>query len=364
MPPHLVHIFPSFNAGGAQVRTVQILNRLGDAFRHTLVALDGHFDAATLLSPRVRADCMAFEPLRNPLRMGRRYLELLDTRRPDLLLTYNFGTVDAVAAAALRPRLPVLHTEDGFGPDEARGQKSRRVWYRRLVLRRAQRVVAPSHVLFTIMRHVWRLPAHSLAYVPNGVDTGRFRPAPRRNAREVVIGTVGQLRPEKCHDVLLQACEKLARERPIRVVIAGDGSERPRLEQLARTLGLADRVLFLGHCNDPAPVYASLDVFALSSSTEQMPLSLLEAMAAGLPVAATGVGDVREMVSEENRPCIVSQPSALTAALRRLADEPALRGELGDANRRRAVERYSLDRMLAEYGRLYEELLAYAMTQR
>ena len=363
---HLVHVHPSFSPGGAEVRTADIINHLGPAFRHTLVALDGRFETARRIHSGIEVNCVTAARDRNPLRSISAFVKLFRKKRPDLVLSNNWGSMDAVVAAGWLRACPVIHTEDGFGTEEATRQKRRRVLFRRGALAGARCVIAPSHTLGRIMRQQWRLPEHKLRYIPNGIDTERFRPAPagpeREESREtagrneVVVASVGHLRPEKCYHLLLEACAALRRTRPVRLLLAGDGPERPRLERLAQSLGFQDGVSFLGYQQDVRGVYAQCDIFALSSSTEQMPLSVLEAMASGLPVAATQVGDIREMVGEGNRPYICDA-AGLAAAIGQLAGDATLRRQLGSANRQRAVEVYNLDHMCRIYAELYRGAL-------
>jgi glycosyltransferase involved in cell wall biosynthesis len=114
-------------------------------------------------------------------------------------------------------------------------------------------------------------------------------------------------------------------------------------------------VTFTGHRADTAALYAAFDVFALTSDTEQMPLTLMEAMASGLPAAATDVGDVRLMLSPENAafvsPC---DEQALAASLRRLLSDPRLRAELGAANHAKAIQSFGQRAMFQAWRRLFE----------
>jgi glycosyltransferase involved in cell wall biosynthesis len=138
-------------------------------------------------------------------------------------------------------------------------------------------------------------------------------------------------------------------------VIAGDGPQRAELERLAGELGLAARVHFTGHLADPAALYRGLDVFALSSDTEQMPLSVIEAMAAGLPIAATDVGDVAAMVADENRAFVSPlDDAALAKAIVALARDRALRDRVGSANRAKAEAEFGQSAMVAAWGRLFD----------
>src|SRR5262249_7880499 len=133
-----------------------------------------------------------------------------------------------------------------------------------------------------------------------------------------------------------------------RLIIVGDGPERQKLECLAHELSIADRVCFTGHVDRPWEVYRGFDVFALSSDTEQMPLSVIEAMASGLPAAATLVGDVVNMLAAENR-AYVRPPEvvALADALLTLIADPTLRQRLGRANRAKAETEFGQPAMVA-----------------
>jgi glycosyltransferase involved in cell wall biosynthesis len=202
-------------------------------------------------------------------------------------------------------------------------------------------------------------------YLPNGIDLARFAGAHDPDLRGgfagagPVIGTVAALRPEKNLGRLLRAFRAVTEGAPARLVIVGDGPERSGLEQLAAELGLADRVTFAGHSAEPAPFYRAFDLFALSSDTEQMPLSLIEAMAAGLPVAATDVGDVRAMLAPENAPFVAPPDDAeFTAALAGLLAAPGRWSAIGAANLARARAAFDQERMFAAYAALFDAAIA------
>ncbi len=360
--PRILHVFPSFAVGGAQVRAAALMNHWGDAFRHLVVSLDGRTDCAERLRPGVPVEPLPFPALPGealPARLGR-IRATLAAARADALVTSNWGSIEWAMANLWPPRLPHLHMEDGFGPDEAAGQKPRRVWTRRLVLRRS-RVLLPSRTLLDAARGVWRLPEGRLLYVPNGIDLRRFSPDGPRAALDVpgeglLVGTVAALRAEKNIARLLHALA-LARGQgaALRLAVIGEGPERPALEALALALGLGGCTRFLGHVPDPAAAYRALDLFALSSDTEQMPFSVLEAMGTGLPVAATDVGDVAGMLDAAGRPFVTARDAAaLGAALAALAALPeAGRLALGEANRARALAEFDEAAMARRHAALW-----------
>jgi len=219
-------------------------------------------------------------------------------------------------------------------------------------------VVVPSRTLERVARETWRLRAAQVAFVPNGIHLDRFEgPAERdgRPDRPVRIGTVGALRAEKNLPRLLRAVAVVARDHAVELHVVGDGPQRDQLEAETRRLGLGDRVRFHGHVARPETVLATLDIFALASDTEQMPLTLLEAMAAGLPVVATDVGDVRTLVPRDSAAGVVpaTDEAAFARALAALVAAPARRRDLGAGNRAHARRHFGLARMVERYDALF-----------
>lgn len=358
-PLRLLHVFTRFNTGGSQVRFASLAGALGDHLDHTVLALTGNYEAAGLVPPGVSIRYLD-PPPGGPLpRRLAQYRRLLNQVSPDLLLTYNWGTIEFALARMFAPR-PHLHHEDGFGPEEATRQFRRRVWLRRLALSDSHLLV-PSKGLEAMAQEVWGLRRAQVHYVANGVPPAR-RSAPalrspgfRFEAGVTYIAWIGALRPEKNPLRMLQAFAPL--DGRVVLLIIGDGPERSDLLQAIDSLGLAGRVHVLGARPDARNLLARCDLLALSSDTEQMPLVVLEAMEAGLPVASVSVGDVPRMVSLENRPYVTPVcPNALGKAVAALAGDAGLRRSVGEANRRRVRAAYRHETMVANYRLLLDEL--------
>ena len=357
--PLLLHVFPSFSLGGVQSRFATIANHFGPRYRHAIVAMDGDLAASSRLNPALDVAYPGLALPKGDTRGNiRRIRAFLRTLRPHAMLTSNWGTIEW----AMANRLPIVrhvHVEDGFGPEERTRQLPRRIWTRRAMLA-GRTVVVPSLNLRRIATETWRLNPARVVYLPNGIDLDRFGPQASAAATWAgegpVIGTVAGLRPEKNVARLLHAFAHAtqARPGPARLVIVGDGPERQSLEATARCLGIADRTTWAGQA-DPAPLLRGMDVFAMSSDTEQMPLALLEAMAAALPVAATDVGDIGAMLPAVQRPFItVNDPAPLGDALATLLGDAPLRQALGAANRARAEAEYGQQRMLDGWAALFD----------
>jgi glycosyltransferase involved in cell wall biosynthesis len=364
---HILHLHSTFQPGGKELRAARLMNVFGPAVRHTLVsAVPQALGAASAIDPAIEVDYPSdFEPLAGKPHPAR-LLRLARAMKPfDLVLTYNWGAMDAVLAHAVFRdylSLPALvHHEDGFNQDEAERLKTSRNWFRRVALARSAGLVVPSRRLEQIALDIWHQPRGRVHLIENGIDTARYAKRPKPDALPRVVkrpgerwvGTLAGLRAVKNLPRLVRVCADLPE--PWQLVIAGEGPEREAIKAEAMRLGVAHRVHLPGFVADPAKAVGLFDIFALSSDSEQFPISVVEAMAAGLPVASPAVGDVVGMVAEDNRP-FISRPGdegALSQAIETLALDDALRGRIGKANRDKAVASYDEAGMIAAYRRLY-----------
>ncbi|MFL0672386.1 MAG: glycosyltransferase family 4 protein [Erythrobacter sp.] len=367
LPPlRILHCHSTFAAGGKEVRSVALMNAFGAAAEHTIVSAEPDAMAArALIAPGITARFPANFPSLTGKPTPGRLVTLAEAMKPyDLICTYNWGAMDAAMAhgvfAANLGLPPLIHHEDGFNEDEAERLKPTRNWYRRAALRNAHKLVVPSRLLEEIALKVWQQPPAKVARIPNGIDTAAFAAAPDPAMLRVIkrpgerwVGTLAGLRAVKQLPLLVEAMQALPED--WHLLIAGEGPEREAIRARAAQLELSHRVHLAGAVAEPHKIIGLFDIFALSSRSEQFPLSVVEAMAAGLPVAAPDVGDIRAMVAEENRPYIAvpQDAAALGQMLADLAADEALRARIGAANRLRARAEFSAPAMIAHYRALY-----------
>lgn len=356
-PPLLLHIFPTFAVGGAQARFATLANALGQRFQHIVLSLDGHYDASARLLPTLNVTYpKVLGAKREPMRSIRTYRRLINEWRPDCLLTYNWGAIE-FAFASILSSVRHIHVIDGFGSDEYFVRIRRRVLANRIALSRS-RVIVPSKTLLSILIDEWNLSPSQVRYIPNGIDLTRFsdQRVGRDHIDPVVVGTVAALRPEKNVARLLFAFARLDAELPVRLIVVGGGACRDELVTLAGSLRLSDKVEFMGHRDDIHQQLGRFDIFALSSDTEQMPIGVLEAMASGIPIVATDVGDISHMISDENVPLIQGQTvEGLICAITKLVKDPTLREEIGLANRAKAQQCFDQADMIDKWDALLTE---------
>jgi glycosyltransferase involved in cell wall biosynthesis len=242
-----------------------------------------------------------------------------------------------------------------YGPPP---EPSLAVFYKRYALRQAKAVTASSHFLAGECEK-YLGPRDRVRVVPFGVDTDYFAPRPARSPREeVVIGFVKHLEPYYGVEDLVVAFEEVVTRYPdARLIIAGDGSLRSSLRQKVHSKGLGELVEFLGQIPQHAvrDVLAQCDVFAMPSLREALGVAAIEALAMGVPVVATQVGGIPEIVKDGITGLLVPamSPDALAEALLYLVEDEALRRQMGREGRQDVLERYRwagcVDKMLDIY---------------
>jgi glycosyltransferase involved in cell wall biosynthesis len=362
--PRIVLLITLAEVGGAQTYVASLLPALADRF-DVVVAAHGPgplVDAAAV--SRIR-----FVPL---VHLRRRVspwrdlvalvelVRLLRRERPDIVHANSSKAGVLGRLAALLAGVPIrIFTVHGWAFSAHSGLSSR-------LYRWADRLVRPLTTTTICVAESERSsglgaatcdPARTLV-IPNAVDVAA---APRSThaGDPPRIVAVGRLQRPKDFVTLVRALQGVPAG-TFEMVLVGEGPDRRRVEQEIVGLGLADRVHLYGECHDVRDLLAGSDVFVLSSNSEGMPLSVLEAMAAGLPVVASRVGGVPELVADGVTGILVApgDEEELTAALRRLLDDPALRRRLGDAGRRRAKEHFDLDSFWRAHVALYSRELA------
>jgi sugar transferase (PEP-CTERM/EpsH1 system associated) len=373
-PLHVVHVVLSLDCGGLERIVLDLARKspeLGQ--RVSVICLER---PGTLAAEVERAGatviCINKPPGRRPETVGK-VREVLRQLRPDVVHTHQIGALLYSGPAAHEIRVPlIVHTEHINQIAKHRTldkrMKTRLLWW--IAGRYAARFFCVSEDIAEEVKLYGSVASHKARVVSNGVDTDRFRfrdgsAAIRESfgitSGEPVIGTVGRLNEVKCQDVLIRSFARVRdRFRDARLLIVGDGPRRAELEALVASLGLEGATTFTGYQARPDQFLHAMDIFALTSRAEGLPLAILEAWAAGLPVVSTRVGGIPKVV-EHGRTGLLIDPGdedALTDALCGLLADPLLTRRLATAGQRRAEADFDTRRMAADYHRNYLELLS------
>ena len=366
-PVPLVHFITELETGGAQMALYRLLTRLEPTRYAPTVLCWTNGNGA--IGRRIRDHGIAVHDLgmTGPLRIDAlgRLLRQLRQQRPAILHTWMFHANVPGRIAGRLAGVPII-----ISGERTMGQESKtRLRLNRATANLADRITCVSPQVATFARTEIGLPPDKLTVIPNGVDTALFRPrraeSPDTGAHDaaagVTIGFVGRLQPVKDVALLLQACARLQADHPaLRLHIVGDGPLRGELEKLAADLDLTTHVRWFGDRQDIPQLLPDMDIFVLPSRWEGMPNAVLEAMACGLPVVATGVGGTIDVVTDGATGLLTAPESVeqLTAALHTLLADPGLRQRMGAAGRRRVEAEFSLAATVAATTALYESLLA------
>jgi L-malate glycosyltransferase len=352
----------SLGPGGTERLVIDLVRRLQSRFRMSVCCLD----ARGAWAPQVESlgvpltACSRRSGFRPSL--SGQIAELARREQVDVLHCHHYTPFVYGALAAWRsPRPALLFTEHGRLNDAPPSLKRRTV--NRFLSRIPRRVYAVSRDL---AGHVSAEGFATVDVVHNGIDPGpEPTPASRANARQAlglaadafVVSTVARIDPVKDLGTLVRAFATATTDvTNAHLVIVGDGPDRGAVEQLARDAGVSDRVLITGVRGDARELLHAADVYVNSSITEGISLTILEAMAARLPVVATRVGGTPEIVADETCGLLVDRGDAVSiaTAIRQLAGAPARRLAIGNAARARVCAKFGLDRMVETYAEAYE----------
>ncbi|HEY3398860.1 MAG TPA: glycosyltransferase [Armatimonadota bacterium] len=368
--PLVVHVAEAA-AGGVARHLLDLLTGLApERFRQEAILSERRVNPALLAGPwRVQqldmrrevdpvADWAAFHRLRR----------LLAASRPALVHAHSSKAGFLARCAAASLRIPAIYTPHVFPFQMPVAPARRRLYVRleRWAARRCCRIACVSEGERQAALREAICPPEQLVLIRNGVALPPPVPPQQAAAARERLGVaaedelllaVGELRPQKDYPRLLRAVATLAPRRPrLRLVIAGEGDERPRLEALAAELGLTDRVRLPGEHEAMEPLRAAADVLVITSRYEGCPYSLLEAMAAGLPVVAVAAPGVDEIVREGETGRLVPEED-LPAAIADALDHPEPAAQRAERAREQIVARFGLERMLAETAALYDSCL-------
>jgi sugar transferase (PEP-CTERM/EpsH1 system associated) len=367
-PIRILHVVDSLGRGGLENGLVNLIRGLDPGrFEHVVCAVKQLGDNAERLpADRVQIICLG------QTQSGSRLTRLISTiakYQPDIVHSRNWPAIEGVLAGRWRRVRGVIHSEHGLDDQSSVGEPWRRLCFRRVAYQLAHRVVSVSSQLAQLHARRTGFPAQRISVIHNGVNGVGFRPDPaiREATRrelgfaegELCIGCVGNLLPVKDHLTVLRAFGEIAGRtegRKWRLVIAGEGPERPRLESfLNQNRVWKGRVELLGLSSRIPQLLNALDIYVLSSLTEGISNSLLEAMATGLPVIATDTGGNPEVVNGDSG--LLFDPGdfhRLAEHLLALESQPDFRLELGRKSRQRVLGSFSIEAMVQQYGQLYE----------
>jgi glycosyltransferase involved in cell wall biosynthesis len=363
-PTRIAFCITDLDAGGAERALVQIVTRLDRArFESFVFCLSGEGELARpLREAGITVVCLGAQK-RNGLSVVWRLSRLLSKLRPTILQTFLFHANIAGRLAGKAARVPIIVS--GIRVAEKRG--SLRLWVDRATDWMVSRHVCVSQDVAAFSAARGGLPIRKIQVIPNGVDASVFADAPPADLGQFGIPPgsrtvlfVGRLDPQKGPFVLMAAArELLPRHGDLHVLLVGDGPLAENLRKWIARENLSDRVHLAGRRNDVAPLMRAAEIFVLPSLWEGLPNVILEAMAAGIPVVASRVEGISDLLIDDRTGLIVPPNSApdLVEAIGRLLADPQHAHQMGHSAQQYVRTEFAWEGVVAKYAALYRELL-------
>jgi glycosyltransferase involved in cell wall biosynthesis len=370
----ILHVVPSFGLGGMEkvicafINGTSSINNTSSYHIHQILPLNRRTEAGNWIKDK-KIQFVAFEKPSERGQFFRALHRVLQTIKPDLLMTYNWGATDAIWLGRIAGIRHVIHSEHGFNVDEGKATYWTRDVGRFLLYRLASKVIVVSRELQTLLQRRYFLGGAHILRIPNGIDASHYSPDSMERKRtrrklgfedsDVVVGFSGRLDLIKNLGLLVDVFASCGREHPnLRLLIVGDGPEKIYLETLCQKRCIGARVVFTGQQENVLSYLRAMDVFLLTSLREQMPMTVLEAMAVGIPVVATKVGEIPHVIDHEANGFIVdldAPPEAFVGLLRQLIS-PARRESMGNVARQKVLDHFQEQTMLQQYRTIIDQL--------
>jgi glycosyltransferase involved in cell wall biosynthesis len=363
----ILHVTPSFGLGGMEKIITSFINRTREHL-HVLMPLDGSKDANRWIK-NSDVDHIEFDKSKSRLMFFANLYRMIKAVRPDLIMSYNWGGIDALWVGRMAKVKFTIHCEHGFNIDEVRCTRKRRDLLRICLYHLASHVIVVSSYLEYIMKAKYFLKADYISFIPNGINTDHFCPdfVDRERVRQqlgftdgdTVAAFCGRLDPVKNFEFMLEIlgyCSKI--DGNIKLMIIGDGPERTRIREMAAGRKIGDKLRLVGQKDDVLPYLRAADVFVLTSFREQMPVSVLEAMAVGLPILAPRTGELPGLIASGEEGLLRELddgPEEFGKSLLALVDSRQRR-RIGDAARSKVVSVFGEEAMIQKYRAVIEGL--------
>jgi len=374
--PLIVHVIYRLDVGGLENGLVNLINRIpAERFRHAIICLTDYSEFRERLQ---RSDIPVFalrKPAGNSPLIHWKLWRLFRRLRPDIVHTRNLAALEAAVPAALAGVPFLIHGEHGRDVNDLDGSNRKYQIWRRLLKPFVDHYIAVSRDLEDYLQQKIAVAPARVTQIYNGVDSRKFFPT-EKELRQIphpgfcgpghfVIGTVGRMQEVKDQVTLARAFVLLMQRMPhaeqrLRLVMIGDGPLRARAQALLADAGVAEYAWLPGGRDDVADIMRGFDLFVLPSLAEGISNTILEAMATGLPVVATGVGGNVELLQSQVTGTLVAPADAesMARAVQRYVDDADLCKRQGAAARCVIARSFSMDAMVNAYMGVYDKLLA------
>jgi sugar transferase (PEP-CTERM/EpsH1 system associated) len=368
----ILHVVNSLDVGGMENILINLINHMDEnKFEHTVCCIARR----GAMGDRIKKNVVIHEMKKGnnadyilPLKIAC----VIRKENPDIVHTRNWSAIDGIIASAFAKKRKVIHDEHGRCSSDPKGLDVKRKWMRKILDRYVDRYVVVSDELQDWMNKFIGIQSDKIVRIQNSVDTTIFSPTEDKACAKIaiglpsnslVVGYVGRLDPVKNLDLLIKSFSTLVTsvisKKPVLLIIIGSGPEEKKMRHTAKLYHIDKQVMFMGEHSNVHEFMHAMDIFAISSIAEGIPLTVLEAMASGLPVVATRVGGISEVVQDGKSGYLLDSGDdhAFSEKFRKYISDESLRTVHGRKGRELVEERYSLEKMIRQYENLYMEVV-------
>lgn len=368
----ILHVVGSLQIGGLENILINIINNTNpEIFEHSICCINRSGPMARRIEKHIIIHEMKKGGKADYL-LPIKILDVIRKDNPDIVHTRNWSAIDGIIAAALSRNRKIIHDEHGRDCGDPKGLNIKKKIIRNVLDRYVDRYVVVSDELRDWLNTFIGIQNRKIVRIQNSVDTRIFSPPVDKGREKIavglpanscIVGYVGRLDPVKNLEMLMKSFLRVIMDahsdKQILLVITGSGAEEEKLKKTTHEWNLDGKVFFLGESSNVNEYMRAMDIFAISSIAEGIPLTLLEAMASGLPVVATRVGGIGEVVQDKESGYLVDSGDdrGFAEKLEKYISDESLRECHGRKGRELVVKLYSLDNMIRQYENLYLEVM-------
>ncbi|AGP82631.1 glycosyltransferase [Alteromonas mediterranea MED64] len=360
MTKTIFHVVYGLHVGGLERVLVNTVSRMPKNYAHTVICLTSYSDSFVSLLPSNTNVIALGKKEGQDFGLFFKWWKLLRAYQPDVVHSYNLATLELQVISALAGVRVRLHAEHGRDVYDPFGDNKKYQLLRRLVSPFIHTWVSVSTELHMWLKNTVGLSTSKTQLIRNGIDTNLFTPQ-HKSSDEFIVGHVGRLNPIKNQILLIDAfclasCRNTEFAKKASLRIVGEGESELTLRDHIVSKNMSKKISLIGLREDMPGVYGSFSVFVMSSIGEGIPMTLLEAMASGVPAIVTDVGGMPEVVTRKEGIVVPSQDAdALADALILLFDSPDLLHSFANASRERICKDFDEDKMVSDYLSLYNQ---------
>src|SRR6266511_807220 len=357
----ILHVVPSFGFGGMEKIICSLINRTSSHYRHIVLILNDDRRAEKWIQER-DIDIISPERSDRHITFAKSVYKILRKISPNLLMTYNWGATDAIWLGKIVGIENIIHNEHGFSIDEAYSTQWKRDIVRALLYRLASHMIVVSHDLVEKLESKLYIKKDLISFIPNGIDTDYYSPNDDERCRvrkelnftdsDFIVGFVGRLDPVKNFDFMIRVLDHCIKQcHRFKLLIVGSGPEKGGIESEILKRNIQTYIRLVGEQEDVRSYLRALDVFLLTSISEQMPLTIMESMSVGIPVIAPCIGEIPRIIVNGKYGFLIEKSDdeeAFTSVLKSLASSGNLT-QMKSVVRERIRNEFGVDMMVQKY---------------